>query len=340
MLTEKIGGRFNSDGQLEKITYANDDWRGYLKTNGCGFQLLDQESKLEIPPPFAFKDPAHLQPSFDPPKGIHYHGVNFPLSPQLSLQFNSTANEHWIVENGNYDRTLYWGPFTAETLQQLNLLKKVETQIENKLTGGVDDVSTALTQMQSLAQLQKPIVEMVYRLVPKMGEKNDNQIVNNGFDFLCRSIRNRRLTLDQMGLKKQTETALEILSRNLPALPPESTFQTIDVGQNPGDAPVEETDWGPENNGLRAAATMPAEIKRGQTVQVRHFIKNVSAAPIFLTVSDRSGYDTASAIDAEGEVVEIDNELLYPSSFGQRDPARNRSGFKCPEPSHGKANSA
>ena len=308
-------GRFNSDEPVKKITYAEGDWRGYLKTNGCGFQLLDEDSKLDIPPPFAFTDPAHLQPSFDQPKGLDYHNFNFELSPNLNLQFNSAANEHWIGEHGNYNRTLYWGPFTAEALQQLNVLKTVETQIESRLAGGADKASPALWEMNQLAQLQKPIVEMVFRLIPKIRSEDEDQIVNNGFDFLGRSIRDRRLELYEMGLKEETQTALETLSRNLPDLPPETTFQTIGVDQNPADAPVEQTQWGPENNGLRAAAIMPAEIKRGQTVEVRHFIKNVSDAAIFLTVSDRSGYDTASAVDSKGAIIDIENELIYPSAF-------------------------
>ncbi|NNE91192.1 MAG: hypothetical protein HKN23_06055 [Verrucomicrobiales bacterium] len=139
--------------------------------------------------------------------------------------------------------------------------------------------------------------------------------MNNDQDFLLRAIRDRRVELREMGLEAETDEVLQILSEILPDLPPEANFQTVAAAQSPADAPAAENAWGPENDGLRAAAVMPAEIERGQTADARLFIKNVSDDPIFLTVADRSGYDTASAVDPEGESLKVENELVYPMGF-------------------------
>ena len=69
------------------------------------------------------------------------------------------------------------------------------------------------------------------------------------------------------------------------------------------------------NNGLHAAALMPKAIVDGQTVPVRLFIRKVSDKEVWMTVSDRPGYDDATATDEKGLLLKSARPLIYPQGY-------------------------
>jgi hypothetical protein len=60
---------------------------------------------------------------------------------------------------------------------------------------------------------------------------------------------------------------------------------------------------------------MPEKLKDGENVDVRLFLKNISDQDIFLTVSNRGGYDYAMVTDTKGNTLNVDRPYVYPTFF-------------------------
>jgi hypothetical protein len=118
-----------------------------------------------------------------------------------------------------------------------------------------------------------------------------------------RLIRERRLAFLRAGLEKEMRAALDNLTKNDPPLPPATNFTVVSTAELPKGLPA--TAWGPEDDGLRAAALMPPVWHDGEPVPVRLFIRNVSTTPVYLTVSESAGYDYPSAVDVLGKAADV-----------------------------------
>jgi hypothetical protein len=132
-------------------------------------------------------------------------------------------------------------------------------------------------------------------------------------DYLVRTIRDRRVELENMELAAPMQRALDILTRNDAPMPDDSQFKVISSKELP--AGLEEKSWGPKNAGLQAAALMPGSISADATENVRLFIRNVSKQDVRLAVSEREGYDYATAVDGEGNRLTTVRPYVYPGAF-------------------------
>jgi len=109
------------------------------------------------------------------------------------------------------------------------------------------------------------------------------------------------------------QKALQILTQDDAPLPDASQFKVISSKTIPDGLP--DGAWGPENAGLRAAALIPNLIADGATEKVRLFIRNVGDDDVHLAVSERAGYDYATAVDTDGNKLDSIRPLIFPSGF-------------------------
>ena len=106
------------------------------------------------------------------------------------------------------------------------------------------------------------------------------------------------------------QRALDILTANDPPMPADSQFKVVSSNEVPPG--LKEADWGPRNAGLQAAALLPDFITAEATETVRLFIRNVGDRDVRLAVSQRAGYDYATAVDADGNRLTTVRPYVFP----------------------------
>lgn len=297
-------------GKSVKFMPPAGEWKGRLKVPRHRVELLEEKTHFQVAAPRELELAGNhgLTPVFDPP-----HGINFLMAERIEIRaglwfyLNRQRDEHWLHDHGRYTHTVYWGPIPGDRLRELGLLPLLE-QNSKRLLQRTEPVLVAHRRIAALVSSSKPLAQLGLQLVSLLDQpKHEDRISSSR---LVRTIRDHRVTLQEMQLTKEMESALQKLTIDDPPMPDDSTFKVISGKTLPDNLPRDA--WGPENDGLRAAALIPDEIQSGQTVVVRLFIRNVSSKEIRLTVSDRPGYDYATGNDSKGANLKMAHSLIYP----------------------------
>jgi len=290
-----------ADGKSHKFTPPADEWKGTIEAPPM---LLTLEEEI-VPYTVAGSEylPAGhgLKYQTEQPKTIDGNSLRIQLRsyPHVSLYVNQSSNDHWLHDNAGHNRSVYWGPFPAERFAEFGFLERIEKQ-----PIGQRGISALIRSAQPLAQLGLKMAEEI--VLPDPGDLPPSIM-------LARTIREHRASLEAKGLKKELETALVHLGKDDAPLPPADKFKTIRSKKLPKE--VTEADWGPENNGMRAAAMVGASVYGNNEIEARVFLQNVSDKDVYLTVADRAGYDYAIATDKEGKEIKSDRSFVYPMGF-------------------------
>lgn len=264
-------------GKRELIPPPPGEWSGWLQAAPAPFDLLAEKVPLEIlPPPELPAGCPGLAPFTDYPpqlrEGGAYAGhLEFERAGFYLLP-HPQRNHFWLQDSHRYDRNVYWGPFTELQMEQAGLVKLLEAR-GRSLLADKNGKSAAVECIELLLRCEGPMAAAGLRLAAQYRPVRDGHILSP------RVIRERRRTFIRAGLEKEMRAALDHLTKNDPPLPPAADFTVITAAELPGDLPA--TAWGPEDDGLRAAALMPEKWRDGEPVPVRLFIRNVSAAPSF-----------------------------------------------------------
>jgi hypothetical protein len=293
------------DGKRTFIPPPPGEWSGWLKTGPRSFELLAEKVPLEVlPPPELPAGYPGLAPSTDYPPQLREGGAfsnHLELGrPGFWLLPHPWLDMYWLQDSYPYDRNVYWGPFTEMQMQQAGLVKLLEAWGLSRLTTGERN-PTAAECIGILLRGEGPMAAAGLRLAAQVTRPLDRR--TDSFGHFPRFIRERRRTFLRAGLEKEMRAALDNLTKNDPPLPPATEFTVISTTELPKGLPA--TAWGPEDEGLRAAALMPEVWRDGDPVPVRLFIRNVSNAPIYLTVSENAGYDYPSAVDVLGNEAKV-----------------------------------
>ena len=301
---------YRRDQEPRLVAVPESNWKGYLKAGKRSFILLDDEVPYVPTAPNELGQDHGLQPVSGFPKGLDYHrSETIVLSTGVLLYLNNKADAHWIIDHDTHRTTLAWGPISTALLHELGLVDLVEKNTLALLEKPSPQWD-AYRRLTALVQKNRPFAELALHLAPRVNVQGAH---SPDPDSLTRTIRNHRVTLAKLGLKNEADSALKALSESDAPLPPKDQFTVIDNREFP--PTLKETAWGPEVDGLRAAALMPTEIKDGTTADVRLFLHNVSDHDIFLTVSNRGGYDYAIATNAEGDKLKVEHPHVYPTFF-------------------------
>ena len=293
---------FREDGQARRVEYADDEWIGYIKGLKHRFDLLDEDAPVVIAAPEELGEGHGLVASLKRPDEA-MSSIGFQLRDGLSLQLSDVSDNFWLYDWKLYDRTIYWGPFAGDALEKSGLLQLVEANLRKNLPEST---------LRNFVGRSKPFAKLALDLAPSI-KSVESIHPNTPASRLARTIHDNRVRLREMGLGENAVAALKVLDAGLPVLPPKAEFRTIEAVWK---APILKDElWGPENDGLRAAAVMPAKIKEGDTASVKLLIKNVSKHPIFMTVSDRKGYDYATVTDTEGIELEARHDPVWTGGY-------------------------
>ncbi|MFP6674742.1 MAG: hypothetical protein VB878_06665 [Pirellulaceae bacterium] len=308
-----VAGPDGPGGKSAKFILPAGEWKGRLTVPPYRVELLEEKVPFQVtaPPELKLAGDQSVEPVFDAPHGIDLSSAErIEIRGGLWFYLNRERDEHWLHDHDRFTRTVYWGPISGDRLDELGLLALLE-QNSKDLLERTEQVSIAHRRVEALVSSSKPLAQLGLQLVSLLDEpKHENRISS---DRLVRAIRDRRVQLQEMKLTKNMEAAIKKLTIDDPPLPDDSTFNVISDKTLPDNLPRDA--WGPQNDGLRAAALMPNKIELGETVIVRLFIRNVSSNEIRLTVSDRPGYDYATGNDAKGAKLNMTHASIYPEHF-------------------------
>jgi hypothetical protein len=298
------------DRDPELVAVPDDEWKGSLKTAERTFALLAAQAPFEPSPPPDLPADHGLGHVRGFPEGLDYHRSEvIALDTAIQLYLNDKDDAHWIIDHDSYHTALAWGPIRAEGLGKLGLLKLIEAA-SRELVATPGDHRDGYRRVNALVGGAKPLATLGLQLVPELKIPDLDSVPPDG---LIRLIRSRRNALAAMGLEDETTSVLDILTKIYPPLPPDDDFTVVSTTDSPEALP--DAAWGPENDGIRAAALMPDRITDGATKNVRIFIRNTSDRDIRLTVSDHSGYDYATATDLKGVPLSSARPIVYPNGF-------------------------
>jgi hypothetical protein len=298
------------DRDPELVAVPDDEWKGYVKTAERTFTLVADKIPFKPSPPLDLPENHDLAFVRGFPEGLDYHRSEVvTLDPAINLYLNNTDDAHWIIDHNTYHATLAWGPIPADRLEELGLLNRIDVD-SRELVATTGDHWDGYRRVNALVGGAKPLAALGLQLVPELKIPDLHGVPPDG---LIRLIRSRRSALVAMGLEKETQSALDLLTKVYPPMSPDDAFTVVSTTKLPAGLP--DNAWGPENEGLCAAALMPDTITDGATETVRIFIRNTSERDIHLTVSDHSGYDYATATDLKGISLPSERPIVHPNGF-------------------------
>ena len=228
----------------------------------------------------------------------------------LEFALDSSQDAHWLLDYGTYNEVVAWGPIPAAQLEKLKLLDRIQ-ELSGSYIREADHNSEVEGRIGALVRCENPLAAIGLAFIPTMSLPNPPQSIPS--DSLERTIRDRRVKLEEMGLAVPTQRALDILTANAPPMPTDSQFTVVSSTEIP--LGLNEAAWGPVNAGLQAAALMPQSLLAEKTSNVQLFIRNVSEHDVRLAVSQRGGYDYATVVNAEGDRLLSFRPLIFPSAF-------------------------
>lgn len=298
------------DGIRREAPLPKGDWTGWLSTAKRPIEIVGEKASFGVTP----------HERLPVGHGLKYVVGRTPFSTGrtewielgdgLTFALNGSSDEHWLADHGTYNRGVYWGPIPAGRLKALKLLDEVKQLSQEYIASARFDHQID-HRMAVLITCQQPLTEIGLEFAAR--RKKPKPTASIPSDYLVRTIRDRRVELIKMGLAEPMNKAIALLTQDDPSLPDDSQFQVISAKTTPAD--LDDDAWGPENDGLRAAALMPDSITAGTSEPVRLFIRNVSESDIRLAISERAGYDYATAVDADGNQLERMRPLVYPNFF-------------------------
>lgn len=298
------------DGVRREVPLPKGEWTGWLSTAKRPIEIVGEKAKFGVTPH------ARLPRG----NGLKYVVGSTPfatgrtewieMGDGLTFALNGSSDEHWLADHGTYNQGVYWGPIPAGRLKRLKLLEEVK-QLSQKFIENARFDHQIDHRIAVLITCQQPLTEIGLEFAARRKKPKPTASVPS--DYLVRTIRDRRVELIEMGLDEPMNQAMAVLTADDPTLPDDSPFQVISSKAIPAD--LQDDAWGPENDGLRAAALMPDSITAGFTELVRLFIRNVSDRDIRLAISERAGYDYATAVDVDGNKLESMRPLVYPNFF-------------------------
>jgi hypothetical protein len=302
----------NADGRRHIFARPKDEWTGWLSPARHTFEVVAEKAPFTITPMKSLPKGHGLKYVLGSPPSLDRGRTEWiGLGDGLTFALQGSRDEHWLRDHGTYNRIVFWGPIPARRLKELNLLNRIR-QLSRQYIENARHASQREHRVAVLVTCAKPLATIGLQFVPLVKIPRPNNRVPS--DYLVRTIRDRRVELQDMGLAEPMREALEILTANDAPLPNDSQFKVVSERTLPVDLP--DKAWGPENAGLRAAALMPDTIAHGATEKVRLFIRNVSDEDVRLAVSERAGYDYATAVDLDGNELGTIRPLVYPSGFG------------------------
>ncbi|MCR9200629.1 MAG: hypothetical protein NXI04_18485 [Planctomycetaceae bacterium] len=314
------------DGTIRKISPRKDEWTGMLTMPRQPIQVLGEKVPFHITPPKCLPSDHGLSyVAGRPPSISREHTAWIEMGEGLKIAIDSSQDAHWLVDYGTYSRSISWGPIPSSRLKDLKLLERLRRQAfplmkeiphEGKLSKEYWPAKHHNRYMslriRALVESGQPLAEMGLQFIPSMKLPGPELTVPPD-DLLVRAIRDRRVELERLGLGLPMERALEVLSADAAPMPDESLFEIIADTQVPQG--LEDEAWGPANAGLQAAALMPDRLIPDVPSNVRLFIRNVSDHDIRFAVSDLAGYDYATAVDTNGNVLETVRPWVDPIAF-------------------------
>ena len=223
------------------------------------------------------------------------------------LYLDPVSGEHWIYVPTVDGTATYWGPTTTDQLVKFGLLEKIATIWMEKANtdrnkNGNRDSQRAAPAL--LAARDTPLSALGLRIAT-------TTLMENGYsEDIVDSLREQRVKLISQGLEKEMRAALNRLTANEPPLPKLTEFTAIKTSaQLP--AGFADSMWGPADEGLCAAAVMPAEIPLNDYVPVRFFFKNVGDHPLYLAVCKLGTFNHPEVKDAKGQPVHLKLPVIY-----------------------------
>jgi len=301
----------DDDGKRRKVAPPKGEWTGWFSAAKRPIEIITEKAPFAITPLEELPEGHGLKYVLGPPPPFATSRTEWiELGDGLTFALNGSSDEHWLGDHGTYNRSVFWGPIPARRLRELNLLEKVK-QLSRQYIENARHYSQAEHRIAVLVTCKQPLAEIGLQFIPVLKIPKPTRHVPS--DYLARTIRDRRVELKDMGLAEPMHKALQILTQDDPPLPDDSQFNVISSKAIPAGLP--DGAWGPENAGLSAAALMPKTIADGATEKVRLFIRNVGYSDVHLAVSERAGYDYATAVDTDGSKLESIRPLIFPSAF-------------------------
>gem|GEM_PF-2641311 len=309
----------DADGKRRRVVPSKDEWTGWLKAAKRSVEITAEKAPFTIGP-LKELPPGHgLEHVVGTPASLNRSRTQWIERPEeqsepldaLSIALNGERDEHWLIESETYNRPIYWGPVSAKRLKDLKLIEAVRQRSREHIENATYAYD-AEDRIEALVRCAEPLPAVGLQLVSELKVPESEGRIPS--DDLVRTIRDRRVELEAMGLAAPLQEALTILTANDPPLPDDSQFRVISHLDLP--AGLSKDAWGPVNAGLRAAALMPEVIPAGATVNSRLFVRNVSDQDVRLTVSERAGYDYATAVDTQGNKLQSIRPWVYPTFFG------------------------
>ena len=247
--------------------------------------------------------PSHRGLAEECPDSARSHVIQF--RSQVNLHLNAKGDAHWLVDHVTNRITYSWGPMSSEKMEELGLLDALEEDTQ-KYLGKEDRFAFARHRLSHLVSRSKPLAKLGLDLVPlvQWSKPDDSTLLSN--------LRARRAELIAMGLEEEMRAAVAHLTQHDPDLPPETDLEIVAAGKAIPAALENDKLWGPVNDGLQAAAVMPARIEEGKTVPVQLVLRNAGKEDLYLALSERAGYDYAKVRDAQGRPVAAHRPHVFP----------------------------
>lgn len=301
----------DDDGERRKVAPPKGEWTGWLSAAKRPIEVIAEKAPFAIAPLEELPDGHGLKYVLGPPPPFATSRTEWiELGDGLTFALNGSSDAHWLRDYGTYNRSVFWGPIPAERLEELNLLDAVK-QLSHKHIESARHDHQAEHRIAVLVTCKQPLAAIGLQFVPLLKIPKPTSHVPS--DYLARTIRDRRVELKDMGLAEPMHKALQILTQDDAPLPDDSQFKVVSSKTIPAGLP--DGAWGAENAGLRAAALMPNSIADGATEKVRLFVRNVGDSDVHVAVSERAGYDYATAVDSDGNKLNSIRPLIFPSAF-------------------------
>ena len=304
------GWVLNADGSRREIKTPKDEWRGTLVPEIVTLEILKDQAAFEVTPLPQLPDGHQLAHVIGHPAPVNNARVEWvDLGNEVTFAFDGSRDAHWLLDY-RYNRSVFWGPIPAGRLKELALLDLL-TELSREHIKSAPHWSQKEERVTNLITSAPPLTGIGLDFVSLLELPDPAERIPS--DYVARTIRDRRVDLTEKGFAESVEKALAHLTVNDPPLPDKSEFRVVANKTLPPELPVGV--WGPENDGLQAAALMPPLVSEGKVETVRLFIRNVSDRDTYLAVSERAGYDYATATNDDGKDVPRIRPLVYPMGF-------------------------
>ena len=289
-------------------------------------ELLDEKSLQGISVPVEFPTNHGISSSPNPPPTLDRR-MQVRLPDRRWLYLDPVSGEHWICIPTVDGTATYWGPMTTDQLVKFGLLEKIATiwikqANTDRNKNGNRDAQRAAPAL--LAARDTPLSALGLSIAT-------TTLMEKGYrEDIVDSLRKQRVKLISQGLEKEMRAALNRLTANEPPLPKPTEFTDIKTS---AELPAGFADsmWGPVDEGLCAAAVMPAEIPLNDYVAVRFFFKNVGDQPLYLAVCKLGTFNHPEVKDAKGKPVNLKLPVIYSGmASGAAIPLRYPDGHWAP----------